>query len=96
MTRESDARRFRNVSTHTAPDPVTLLLGVMRSKRWNQREAADALGVSEGAISRWIGGTRPLQGTAAVLVRALATEVSEQAAAKPARRSARKVNSRKR
>lgn len=42
---------------------------ILKDLGWTQRRAASELGVTEGAVSRWVAATRPIPGPVAFLVR---------------------------
>lgn len=41
----------------------------IRKLGWNQRQAAEQLGVTEGAVSRWVSGDRQIPGPVEILIR---------------------------
>lgn len=46
------------------------LRAVLKTLGWNQKELAQYLGVSEGAVSMWINGLRPIPNPVAIAVNA--------------------------
>ena len=46
------------------------LRSALKRLGWNQRELAEYLGVSEGAVSMWVNGLRPIPGPVAIAVQA--------------------------
>jgi len=46
------------------------LRAALKGLGWNQKELAQYLGVSEGAVSMWVNGLRPIPGPVALAVNA--------------------------
>lgn len=74
MTKTREARRFHHMT-------VGEFLTAIRARGMNQREAAIALGVTEGTVSRWISGERRIPDMAKIALRAIPPKKTKQPAA---------------
>lgn len=60
---------------------VAEFLVAIKQRGLNQREAAIALGVTEGAVSRWISGERKIPDMASIALRAIPPKKAKKPAA---------------